>query len=50
MFEHVIRTPFDMKPVFKPCERPTLKANLTDIFIHAKKIIELDILAKNIYF
>ena len=50
MFEHVIRTPFDMKPVFKPCERPTFNANHTDIFIQAQKRIELDNLGKNIYF
>ena len=48
MFEHVIRTPFDMKPVFKPCERPTFNANHTDIFIQAQKRIELDNLGKNI--
>ena len=42
MFEHVIRTPFDMKPVFKPCERPTFNANHTDIFIQAQKRIELE--------
>ena len=50
MFEHVIRTPFDMKPVFKPCERPTFNANHTDIFIQAQKRIELDNLGRNIWF
>ena len=50
MFEHIIRTPFDMKPVFKPCERPIFNANNTDIFIQAQKRIELDNLGKNIYF
>ena len=46
MLEHVIRTPFDMKPVFKPCERP----NDTDVFIQSQKRIELDNLGKNIWF
>ena len=50
MFEHVIRTPFDMKPVFKQCERPTFNANDTDVFIQSQKRIELDNLGKNIWF
>jgi|TARA_R110002153_G_scaffold91773_1_gene223398 hypothetical protein len=50
MLEHVIRTPFDMKPVFKPCERPTFNANDTDVFIQSQKRIELDNLGKNIWF
>jgi hypothetical protein len=50
MLEHVIRTPFDMKPVFKQCERPTFNANDTDVFIQSQKRIELDNLGKNIWF
>ena len=50
MFEHVIRNPFDMKPVFSPCERPKFNANETDIFIQAQKRIELDNLGRNVYF
>ena len=33
MFEHVIRIPFDMRPVFKPCERPSYNANNTDVHV-----------------
>ena len=40
MLEHIIITPFDMKPVFKPFEQPTFNANHTDIFIQAQKRIE----------
>ena len=25
MFEHVIRNPFDMKPVFNPCKKPSVQ-------------------------
>ena len=50
MFEHVIRNPFDMKPVFNPCENPKFNANETDVFIQAQKRIELDNLGKNIWF
>ena len=50
MFEHVIRNPFDMKPVFNPCKKPKFNANETDISIQAQKRIELDNLGKNIYF
>ena len=50
MFEHVIRNPFDMKPVFNPCEKPKFNANETDVFIQAQKRIELDNLGRNIYF
>ena len=42
MFEHVIRTPFDMKPVFTQCENPKFNANETDLEIQAQKKIELD--------
>ena len=48
MFEHVIRTPFDMKPIFNPCAKPKFNANETDVFIQAQKRIELDNLGKNI--
>ena len=27
MFEHVIRNPFDMKPVFNPCKKPSFNVN-----------------------
>ena len=50
MFEHVIRNPFDMKPVFNPCKKPKFNANETDIFIQAQKRIELDNLGRNVYF
>ena len=50
MFEHVIRNPFDMKPVFNPCKKPKFNANETDISIQAQKRIELDNLDENIYF
>jgi len=50
MFEHVIRTPFDMKPVFKQCEKPVFNANNTDVFIQAQKRLELDSLGKDIWF
>ena len=50
MFEHVIRNPFDMKPVFNPCEKPKFNANETDVFIQAQKRIELDNLGENIWF
>ena len=39
MFEHVIRNPFDMKPVFNPCKKPKFNANETDISIQAQKRI-----------
>ena len=50
MFEHVIRNPFDMKPVFNPCKKPKFNANETDISIQAQKRIELDNLGTNIWF
>ena len=50
MFEHVIRIPFDMRPVFKPCERPRYNANNTDLEIQAQKKIELDSLGPDIWF
>jgi hypothetical protein len=50
MFEHVIRNPFDMKPVFNPCKKPKFNANETDISIQAQKRIELDNLDENIWF
>ena len=50
MFEHVIRNPFDMKPVFNPCENPKFNANETDIQIQAQRKIELDNLGPDIWF
>ena len=50
MFEHVIRNPFDMKPIFNTCEKPSFNTNDTDVLIQAQKRIELDNLGKNIYF
>ena len=50
MFEHVIRNPFDMKPVFNPCENPKFNANETDVEIQAQKKIELDNLGPDIWF
>ena len=50
MFEHVIRTPFDMKPVFTQCENPKFNANETDLEIQAQKKIELDNLGPDIWF
>ena len=50
MFEHVIRIPFDMRPVFKPCERPRYNANNTDLEIQAQRKIELDSLGPDIWF
>ena len=39
MFEHVIRIPFDMRPVFKPCERPSYnKIILMFIFNHKEEL------------
>ena len=35
MFEHVIRIPFDMRPVFKPCERPRYICNNTDVHVQS---------------
>ena len=50
MFEHVIRNPFDMKPIFNTCQKPSFNTNDTDVLIQAQKRIELDNLGKNIYF
>ena len=50
MFEHVIRNPFDMKPVFNPCENPKFNANETDVEIQAQRKIELDNLGPDIWF
>ena len=50
MFEHVIRNPFDMKPVFNPCKKPSFNVNETDIVIQSQKRIELDNLDTNIWF
>ena len=50
MFEHVIRTPFDMKPVFTQCERPKFNANNTDLEIQNLKKLELDNLGPDIWF
>ena len=50
MFEHVIRTPFDMKPVFTQCENPKFNANETDLEIQAQRKIELDSLGPDIWF
>ena len=50
MFEHVIRNPFDMKPVFNPCKKPSFNVNETDIVIQSQKRIELDNLGTNIWF
>jgi hypothetical protein len=50
MFEHVIRVPFDMRPVFKPCERPSYNANNTDVHIQSQRRIELDSLGPDIWF
>ena len=50
MFEHVIRNPFDMKPVLNPCENPKFNANETDIQIQAQRKIELDNLGPDIWF
>ena len=50
MFEHVIRNPFDMKPVFNICENPKFNANETDLEIQNQKLIELNNLGDNIWF
>ena len=50
MFEHVIRIPFDMRPVFKPCPKPSFNANETDLEIQAQKVIELNNLGKDVWF
>ena len=50
MFEHVIRNPFDMKPVFNTCENPKFNANETDLEIQNQKLIELNNLGDNIWF
>ena len=50
MFEHVIRNPFDMKPVFTNCEKPKFNANETDLEIQNQKLIELNNLGDNIWF
>lgn len=50
MFEHVIRTPFDMKPVFTQCERPKFNANNTDLEIQNLKKLELNNLGPDIWF
>ena len=33
MFEHVIRNPFDMKPIFNTCEKPSFNVNETNLQI-----------------
>ena len=50
MFEHVVRVPFDMKPVFTQCERPSFNVNDTDLLIQAQKVIELNNLGENVWF
>ena len=50
MFEHAVRVPFDMKPVFTQCERPSFNVNDTDLLIQAQKIIELNNLGENVWF
>ena len=50
MFKHVIRNPFDMKPVFNICENPKFNANETDLEIQNQKLIELNNLGDNIWF
>ena len=50
MFEHVIRNPFDMKPVFNTCEKPVFNANETDLEIQSQRKLELDNLGSNIWF
>jgi hypothetical protein len=50
MFEHVIRNPFDMKPIFNTCEKPSFNVNETNLQIQSQKRIELDNLGKNIWF
>jgi hypothetical protein len=50
MFEHVIRTPFDMKPIFNEGKKPSFNVNETDLEIQAQKVIELDNLGENIWF
>ena len=50
MFEHVIRVPFDMRPIFKPCLKPSFNANETDLEIQAQKVIELNNLGKDVWF
>ena len=50
MFEHVIRNPFHMKPVFNPCENPKFNVNETDLEIQNQKLIELNNLGDNIWF
>ena len=50
MFEHVIRVPFDMRPVFNQCERPSFNASDTDLSIQAQRVIELNTLGEDIWF
>jgi len=50
MFEHVIRNPFDMKPIFNTCEKPSFNVNETNLEIQNQKLIELNNLGKNIWF
>jgi len=50
MFEHVIRNPFDMKPLFTQCEKPSFNVNETNLEIQNQKLIELNNLGKNIWF
>ena len=50
MFEHVIRVPFDMRPIFKPCPKPSFNANETDMEIQAQKVIELNNLGNDVWF
>ena len=50
MFEHVIRTPFDMKPVFTQCKNPKFSANDVDLEIQNQRRIELNNLGQDIWF
>ena len=50
MFEHAIRTPFDMKPVFTQCKNPKFSANDVDLEIQNQRRIELNNLGQDIWF
>ena len=50
MFEHVVKTPFDMKPSFTQCSRPVFNIDDIDEDIKSQRVIELEKLGDNIWF
>ena len=50
MLQHIVKTPFDMKPNFSQCEKPKFNANTTDKNIRSQRVLELHRLSENIWF